>query len=70
MAIRVLDSVKDRLAAFYHWNDRQGLEQAINICSEQKIDLTEIERWSLKEEQLEKFKKFKQKLDRIINLNS
>ena len=22
------DSVKDRLAAFYHWGDRQSLEQA------------------------------------------
>jgi hypothetical protein len=29
-----LDSVKDRLASFYHWNDRQSLEQAINICRE------------------------------------
>ena len=23
------DSVKDRLAAYYHWGDQQGLEQAL-----------------------------------------
>lgn len=27
------DSVKDRLASFYHWNDHQSLEQAILINS-------------------------------------
>lgn len=24
--LRPVDSVKDRLGAFYHWNDRQGVE--------------------------------------------
>ena len=33
------DSVKDRLASFYHWNDKQGLEQAINICLDQNVNL-------------------------------
>lgn len=32
--LRPVDSVKDRLGAYYQWNDRQGLEQAINICLE------------------------------------
>lgn len=41
------DSVRDRLGAYYHWNDKQGLEQAINICLEQDIDLSEVERWSI-----------------------
>ena len=26
------DSVKDRLAAYYHWNDQQALEQAIMVA--------------------------------------
>lgn len=60
--LRPEDSVKDRLGAFYHWNDRQGLEQAVNICLEQKIDLSEVENWSLREEQSEKFGIF---LDRL-----
>ena len=53
-----VDSVKDRLANFYHWNDKQGLEQAINICLEQEIDLNELEKWSKGEKQLKKFNVF------------
>ena len=62
--LKPVDSVKDRLASFYHWNDKQGLEQAIKICLEQEIDLSEVERWSLNEEQPEKFKVFKELLDK------
>lgn len=62
--LRPVDSVKDRLASFYHWNDKQGLQQAINICLEQEIDLAEVKRWSLHEEKLEKFKIFKELLER------
>ncbi|MGL4348437.1 MAG: nucleotidyltransferase, partial [Chlamydiales bacterium] len=42
------DSVKDRLAGFYHWGDRQSLDQAVMICNEipNKIDLDKIKRWS------------------------
>jgi hypothetical protein len=38
------DSVKDRLAGFYHWDDKQSLEQAIEICLEQKVNFKELER--------------------------
>jgi hypothetical protein len=43
------DCIKDRLAAYYHWNDRQSLDQAILVALECEIDLGEIERWSTKE---------------------
>ena len=43
------DCIKDRLAAYYHWNDRQSLDQAILVALECEIDLEEIERWSMKE---------------------
>ncbi|MDP2599430.1 MAG: hypothetical protein Q8P84_01680 [Deltaproteobacteria bacterium] len=56
--LRPVDSVKDRLAAFYHWNDRQSLEQAIMICKTKHIDMKEIERWSKKEGALEKYRYF------------
>lgn len=56
--LRVEDSVKDRLSSFYHWNDKQGLLQAVNICLEQKVDLNEVEKWSLMEGQIEKYKIF------------
>jgi hypothetical protein len=60
--LRPTDSVKDRLAAFYHWDDKQALKQAIEICREQDINLREVEDWSMKENQLEKFKAFKRAL--------
>jgi hypothetical protein len=61
------DSVKDRLADFYHWDDRQSLDQAINICEEifGKINFNEIKRWS--EKQIEKFKIFLEKIKKVIN---
>lgn len=59
-----VDSVKDRLSSFYHWNDKQGLEQAINICLEQDIDLSEVEKWSLLEKQPENFLIFIKRLEK------
>lgn len=56
--LRPIDSVKDRLANFYHWNDRQGLEQAIAICREMDIDFNELERWSGVEGHPDKFQQF------------
>ncbi len=43
------DCVKDRLAAFYHWNDPQSLEQALMVAKAQKVNIKEIRRWSVKE---------------------
>lgn len=59
------DSVKDRLASFYHWNDTESLDQAINICHEQEIDLEELERWSINEKQKEKLSLFMKRLKEI-----
>jgi len=56
--LRPEDSVKDRLASFFHWNDRQGLNQAIEICAEQNIDIKEIETWSISEGFEEKLTEF------------
>ncbi len=52
------DSIKDRLAAFYHWNDKQGLEQAVMIARSHPVKLDEIKSWSLKEFQKVKFDEF------------
>jgi len=40
------DCVKDRLTAYYYWNDRPALEQAVLVSLSQSIDFKEIERWS------------------------
>lgn len=59
-----IDSVKDRLGAFYHWNDKEGLEQALSICAEHRVDLEEIEDWSIREKNKEKFQIFKKLLEK------
>lgn len=53
------DCVKDRLAAYYHWNDRQCLLQAEYVAQAQSIDLEEIRRWSEREGMLDKFEEIK-----------
>lgn len=62
--LRVEDSVKDRLASYFYWNDRQGLDQAVEICAGRKIDISEVRRWAEKEGFLKKFDHF---LDRVKN---
>lgn len=60
--ISATDCVKDRLCAYYFWNDQQGLAQAILVCKSQKVDLSEVKRWSEVEEKKEEFQLFKRKL--------
>ena len=52
------DCVKDRLAAFYHWNDRQALEQALLVARAQAVDRADIERWSRQEGAQAKYQVF------------
>ena len=64
--LRVLsptDCVKDRLCAFYFWNDQQGLAQAILVAKSQNVDLKEIKRWSKAEGKEKEYEIFKKKLD-------
>jgi hypothetical protein len=53
------DCVKDRLAAYYHWGDRQSLQQASMVARENAIDLQEVERWSQAEGHLAQFQEIK-----------
>lgn len=41
--------VMDRLAHFYHWNDLQGLDQAVAVAKSQKVDIEVIRDWSERE---------------------
>jgi hypothetical protein len=52
------DCVKDRLSAYFYWNDTQSLEQALLVANDQKIHLKNIEKWAIKEDNIEKFKIF------------
>lgn len=53
------DCVKDRLAAFFHWKDRQALEQALLVARAQDVNLAEIGRWSKAEGEMKKFASFR-----------
>lgn len=53
------DCVKDRLAAYYHWGDRQCLNQAVLIWKHQKINEAEVRRWSDQEGKLSEYTKIK-----------
>lgn len=56
------DCVKDRLAAYYHWNDAQCLEQADFVAHAKEIDLDEVERWSEAEGKLDEFRQIRYRL--------
>jgi hypothetical protein len=58
------DCVKDRLASFYFWDDRQALEQALLVAERQKIALNEVRRWSRLEGMLPKFMAFSRAIAR------
>ena len=55
------DCIKDRLAAYFFWNDQQSLEQAVMVAKRNEINLTEIKKWAEKHGEIEKYKVFKKK---------
>lgn len=58
-------SVMDRLAAFYHWNDHQSLKQALLIARRRKIDLRAVHTWSDGEGMTVKYEVFRRRLARL-----
>lgn len=60
--LTVEDCVKDRLASFFYWSDRQGLEQAITVCLDHKVNMKKIHNWAKKENHEKKFLQFEEEL--------
>ena len=56
------DSCRDRLAAFYHWNDRQALALAIEIARRRPVDFNLIRKWSAREGKTTAFGEFLRKV--------
>ncbi len=56
-------SVMDRLTWFYFSNDRQCLDQAVMIAQQQPVSLEDVEHWSQRENQLEKYHVFLKRLE-------
>ncbi len=52
------DSVKDRLAAYFFWDDERSLEQAILVALKNDIDFENVKLWSEREQETEKFEFF------------
>ena len=64
LALSATDACRDRLAAFYHWSDRQSLQAAVDIALRRRVGLATIRRWSQREGALAKFREFQQELAR------
>jgi len=59
------DCIKDRLAAYYHWDDLQSLEQAVWVAEQNSFDMASIKEWSERENMIDKFYHFKQRVDNL-----
>lgn len=57
-ALSATDSCRDRLAAFYHWSDRQGLEAAVAIALRNRVNLKKIREWSAAESAQDRYQEF------------
>lgn len=62
MALSPTDACRDRLAAFYHWSDRQSLHVAVAIALRQRVNMAAIRRWSQREGFGTKFEEFRNEL--------
>ena len=56
------DCVKDRLLAWYHWRDRQSLEQAALVAERNPVDLDELRAWSKREGKADAFEEIRGRL--------
>ncbi len=52
------ECVKDRLASYFYFHDEQCLRQAVLVSKENRVDLSEIKRWSRSEGQDDKFRHY------------
>lgn len=59
LGLSATDSCRDRLAAFYHWTDRQALALAVEIARAQSVDLDLIRAWSAREGKAVEFEEFR-----------
>jgi hypothetical protein len=61
-ALSPTDSCRDRLAAYYHWDDLGSLDAAVLVALRHRVDFTTIRRWSRRESALPKYGKFLERL--------
>lgn len=64
LGLSATDSCRDRLAAFYHWGDRQSLAVAVAIARRNRVALAKIRAWSGREGQIAGYEVFRAELAR------
>jgi hypothetical protein len=64
LVLSATDACRDRLAAYFHWNDRQSLNVAVAIAIRNRVSLAKIRQWSRKEGYSERFGVFTAELGR------
>ena len=65
LALSATDSCRDRLAAFYHWNDQQSLDVAVQIALSNRLGWRRIRRWSEAEGNVPRYEEFLRELRRV-----
>lgn len=65
LALSATDSCRDRLAAFYHWNDRQSLRVAAWIALRRRVDRRRIRAWSRREGHGAGYEEFEREVARV-----
>jgi len=58
LSLSATDSCRDRLAAFYHWADRQSLDVAVRIAIYQRLKMPVIRAWSIRQGHEARFAEF------------
>ncbi len=64
LALSPTDACRDRLAAFFHWHDRQSLALAVRVARCRRVDMEAIRKWSRAEASLDAFNEFLRELTR------
>ncbi len=52
------DCVKDRLATFMYFNDREGLDQAVVVTKKHPINFESVEKWCEGEQHTDVYREF------------
>ena len=64
LALSATDSCRDRLAAFYHWRDRQSLALAVAVARRHRVNFRSIRTWSAAEGAVADYDEFRRELAR------
>jgi hypothetical protein len=62
LSLSPTDCCRDRLAAFYHWKDRQSLRVAVAVAARHRVEVGVIRRWSEQESHVNEFEEFRREL--------